>query len=50
VDARLDRPRADYFRELVGLWQRAVYAGQLAARDPVAALCSRFSSTLGSVA
>ena len=50
VDARLDRAHADYFRELVGLWQRAVYAGQVAARDPVAALCDRFSTVLGSVA
>jgi hypothetical protein len=46
VDARLDRPRAEYFGELVGLWQRAVYAGQTAASDPVAALCTRFASAL----
>jgi hypothetical protein len=46
VDARLDRPRAEYFSELVGLWQRAVYAGQSAAPDPVAALCMRFAPAL----
>jgi hypothetical protein len=46
VDARLDGPRAEYFSELVGLWQRAVYAGQTAAADPVAALCVRFAPAL----
>lgn len=43
VDARFDRPRAEYFGELVDLWQRVVYAGQTAAVDPVAALCKGFA-------
>ena len=47
VAAGLDASRADYFRELVGLWQGAVYAGQPAPIAPVAALCSTFAATLG---
>ena len=46
LQSRLDRPRADYFRELLGLWQSAVYAGQTTAPESVAALCTGFSSTL----
>ncbi len=47
VQSRLDRPRAEYFRDLVALWQRAVYAGQTPSTEPVAALCANFSTTLG---
>lgn len=47
VVAGLDATRAAYFRELVGLWQAAVYAGQPIPIAPVAALSSRFSATLG---
>jgi hypothetical protein len=47
VVAGLDASRADYFRELVGLWQGAVYAGQPAPIAPVAALCSTFAAKLG---
>jgi hypothetical protein len=47
VVAGLDATRADYFRELVGLWQRAVYAGQPAPIAPVSVLCSTFAATLG---
>ena len=47
VVAGLDASRADYFRELVGLWQAAVYAGLPASIAPVAALCSTFAATLG---
>jgi hypothetical protein len=46
VDAHLDRPRAEYVNDLIGLWQRTVYAGQNAESDLVAALCMRFASTL----
>ena len=47
VVAGLDASRADYFRQLVGLWQGAVYAGQPAPIAPVAALCSTFAAKLG---
>jgi hypothetical protein len=47
VAAGLDVARADYFRELVGLWQAAVYAGQPIPIAPVAALSSQFAATLG---
>lgn len=47
VVACLDASRADYFRELVGLWQGAVYAGQPAPIGLVAALCSTFAAKLG---
>jgi hypothetical protein len=47
VESRLETPRVDYFRELLGLWQRAVYAGQPTPAEPVAVLCSNFSATLG---
>jgi len=47
VVAALDASRADYFRELVALWQGAVYAGQPAPIAPVAALCSSFATQLG---
>ena len=50
VESRLDGPRIDYFRELLGLWQRTTYAGQTTAADSVAALCSRFGATLGDAA
>jgi hypothetical protein len=46
VNARLDPPRAAYIGELVGFWQRAVYAGERAAYQPIAHLCSRFAPTL----
>jgi len=46
VNARLDRPRAEYINDLVMLWQRTVYAGENAGPDPVAALCTRFAPTL----
>jgi hypothetical protein len=41
VNARLDPPRVDYFAKLVGFWQRAVYAGERAAHEPIAHLCLR---------
>jgi Domain of unknown function (DUF4129) len=50
VAARLDRPRADYFNDLVGAWQHAVYGGHAAATGPVAALCTTFAPTLGGAA
>ena len=35
VDARLDPARASYFSDLVGIWRRAVYAGEALPSDPV---------------
>ena len=46
VNARLDPPRVDYIAKLVGFWQRAVYAGERAAYQPIAHLCLRFAPTL----
>jgi hypothetical protein len=47
VNARLDPPRAAYFSELVGLWQRAVYAGERVMREPIDRLCRGFAASLG---
>jgi hypothetical protein len=46
VNARLDPPRVAYFAKLVGFWQRAVYAGERAAHEPIAHLCLGFAPTL----
>ena len=46
VNATLDPPRAAYFAELVGLWQRAVYAGESVLRDPIDRLCRGFATSL----
>jgi hypothetical protein len=50
VAARLDCPRADYFNDVVGAWQQAVYGGHAAATGLVAALCTTFAATLGAAA
>jgi hypothetical protein len=50
VEGRLDGARVNYFRELIGLWQRVVYAGQTATPEPVATLCTGFAATLESAA
>ena len=47
VNQRLDQARVQYFSTLVGLWQRAVYAADIPAAEPVAALCREFSPVLG---
>lgn len=46
VKGRFDPPRAAYFSDLVAIWQRAVYAGEAAAPEPIARLCERFSPAL----
>ncbi len=46
VNAALDPPRAAYFRNLVALWQRAVYAGESVLREPIDRLCGGFAATL----
>jgi uncharacterized protein DUF4129 len=46
VNARLDPPRAAYFADLVALWQRAVYAGELVMREPIDRLCRGFAASL----
>jgi hypothetical protein len=46
VKATLDPPRAAYFAGLVALWQRTVYAGESAMREPIAALCRGFAESL----
>ncbi len=43
VAARLDPIRAAYFSDLVGIWRRAVYAGEALSGDPVRHLCRRFA-------
>jgi Domain of unknown function (DUF4129) len=50
VRAKLDPPRAAYFSDIVGIWQRAVYAGEAVAREPIAQLCRNFLPTLDEVA
>ncbi len=44
VDARLDAARASYFCDLVGIWRRAVYAGEALSTDPVRRLCLGFAA------
>lgn len=46
VNARLDPPRAAYFSDLVTLWQRAVYAGELFSAEPIDRLCRGFAASL----
>ena len=46
VNATLDPPRAAYFADLVTLWQRAVYAGELVLREPIERLCRGFATSL----
>jgi hypothetical protein len=46
VNATLDPPRAAYFADLVALWQRAVYAGELVMREPIDRLCRGFAASL----
>jgi hypothetical protein len=50
VNARLDPPRAAYISDLVGVWQRVVYAGDAVARDAIAALCRGFLPALDGAA
>ncbi len=50
VGARFDAPRAAYFSDLVGIWRRAVYAGEPPAHEPIKSLCRRFSAALDAVA
>jgi hypothetical protein len=38
-----------YFAQLLGLWQREVYAGEHPPSEPIAHLCGEFSPTLGGV-
>jgi len=46
VNATLDPPRAVYFADLVALWQRTVYAGELVMREPIEHLCRGFAASL----
>lgn len=46
VNARLDGARTAYFSDVVGVWQRAVYAGEAVARETVARLCRGFVPAL----
>ena len=50
VGARLDAPRTAYFTDLVGIWRRAVYAGEAMARDPIRHLCRSFAAALDAAA
>jgi hypothetical protein len=46
VGAHLDAARLAYFGELVGIWRRAVYAGEVLADAPVRDLCRSFAAAL----
>jgi hypothetical protein len=46
VNATLDPGGAAYFSDLVGLWERAVYAGNAVTRERIARLCSSFRPSL----
>jgi hypothetical protein len=55
VEGRLDAPRSSYLRELVQLWQRAVYAGaettlSAATARRILVLCANFDQQLGGAA
>ena len=44
VKGALDEPRARYFADLVAIWQRVVYAGEILAPDAVLPLCAGYST------
>ena len=46
VNATLDPPRAAYFADLVALWQRVVYAGDVVSAKPIDRLCRGFAASL----
>jgi hypothetical protein len=46
VNARLDPAKAAYVAAIVGIWQRTVYAGQLAGSEKIEALCLGFAPAL----
>ncbi|MGD0491522.1 MAG: DUF4129 domain-containing protein [Steroidobacteraceae bacterium] len=50
VGVRLEAPRVSYFSDLVGIWRRAVYAGEPVAGDSVRHLCRGFAAALGEAA
>jgi hypothetical protein len=50
VRAKLDAPKAAYFSDLIGIWLRAVYAGETVTQEPIAYLCRSFLPTLDGVA
>jgi hypothetical protein len=50
VGARLDARRTAYFADLVGLWRRAVYAGEAVPREPIGHLCRGFAQALDAAA
>ncbi len=50
VGARLDTARVSYFTDLVGIWRRAVYAGERMTADRVRPLCRGFSAALDAAA
>jgi hypothetical protein len=50
VGARLDTARVSYFTDLVGIWRRAVYAGERMTADRVRPLCRGFRAALDAAA
>ncbi len=50
VGARLDAPRLSYFSDLVGVWRRAVYAGETLSGEAVRHLCRGFAAALDAAA
>jgi hypothetical protein len=44
IKGALDESRARYFADLVTIWQRVVYAGEILAPDAVLPLCAGFST------
>jgi hypothetical protein len=46
LGAHLDAARLSYFSDLVGIWRRAVYAGEAMGADPVRHLCRGFAAAL----
>ncbi len=47
VQTHLDPPRTEYVGDLVRVWQRTVYAGEIAPPPALLALCTRFAPVLG---
>jgi Domain of unknown function (DUF4129) len=50
ANARLDPSRAAYVADLVGAWQRTVYAGETAPRETVERLCRSFAPAMDGAA
>ena len=50
MNAHLDPARAAYLADLIGVWQRTVYAGETGTREALERLCHGFAPALDGAA